>query len=171
MDKDATDEPVLQDATHEEGLLNNIMEFDLKWVHMARSELILKLDGALWLRIIFKPLLTPKRIIKIQNRPNDTSVDPKQQYISRLSKTRMYKTAWQTKEETSARLHSPKSTHVNPEQAQQGYYQMTPDYLLKLAPGDCSPFLAQQSPNVCSLQGLPAAFLRIEEHKKKTEPS
>ena len=52
----------------------------------------------------------------------------------------MYKTAWQTKEETSARLHSPKSTHVNPEQAQQGYYQMTPDYLLKLAPGDCSPF-------------------------------
>ena len=27
----------------------------------------------------------------------------------------MYKTAWQTKEETSARLHSPKSTHVNPE--------------------------------------------------------
>ena len=46
---------------------------------------------------------------------NDTSVDPKQQYISRLSKTRMYKTVWQTKEETSARLHSPKSTHVNPE--------------------------------------------------------
>ena len=25
-----------------------IMEFDLKWVHMARYELILKLDGALW---------------------------------------------------------------------------------------------------------------------------
>ena len=86
---------------------------------------------------------------------------PKQQYISRLSKTRMYKTVWQTKEETSARLHSPKSTHVNPEQAQQGYYQMTPDYLLKLAPGDCSPFRAQQSPNVCSLQRLPAAFLRL----------
>ena len=37
-----------------------IMEFDLKWVHMARYELILRLDGALWLRIIFKPLLTPK---------------------------------------------------------------------------------------------------------------
>ena len=37
------------------------------------------------------------------NNNNDTSVDPKQQYISRLSKTRMYKTAWQTKEETSAR--------------------------------------------------------------------
>ena len=35
------------------------MEFDLRWVHMARYGLILKLDGALWLRIIFKPLLTP----------------------------------------------------------------------------------------------------------------
>ena len=32
------------------------MEFDLKWVHMARYELILRLDGALWLRIILKPL-------------------------------------------------------------------------------------------------------------------
>ena len=30
-----------------------IMEFDLKWVHMARYELILKQDGAIWLRIIF----------------------------------------------------------------------------------------------------------------------
>ena len=34
------------------------MEFYLKWVHVARYELILKLDGALWLRIIFNPLLT-----------------------------------------------------------------------------------------------------------------
>ena len=40
------------------------MEFGLKWVHMARYELILRLDGALWLTIIFKPLLTPKRAIK-----------------------------------------------------------------------------------------------------------
>ena len=39
----------------------------------------------------------------MENPKNDTSVDPKQQYISRLSKTCMYKTAWQTKEETSAR--------------------------------------------------------------------
>ena len=38
--------------------LMKIMEFDLKWVHMAGYELILKLDGALWLRIISKPLLT-----------------------------------------------------------------------------------------------------------------
>ena len=42
------------------------MEFGLKWVHIARYELILRLDGALWLRIIFKPLLTPKRAITIQ---------------------------------------------------------------------------------------------------------
>ena len=47
-------------------ICSNIMEFDLKWVHMARYELILRLDGALWLRIIFKPLLTPKRAIKIK---------------------------------------------------------------------------------------------------------
>ena len=40
------------------------MEIWLKWVHMARYELILRLDGALWLRIILKPLLTPKGAIK-----------------------------------------------------------------------------------------------------------
>ena len=40
------------------------MEFCLKWVHMARYELILRLDGALWFTIIFKPLLTPKRDIR-----------------------------------------------------------------------------------------------------------
>ena len=38
-----------------------IIEFDLKWVHMARYELILKLDGALWLRIISKTPLIPKK--------------------------------------------------------------------------------------------------------------
>ena len=37
-----------------------IIDFCLKWAHMARYELILKLDGALWLTIIFKPLLTQK---------------------------------------------------------------------------------------------------------------
>ena len=42
------------------------MEFCLKWVHMARYELILRLDGALWLTIIFKPLLTLKGAIKIK---------------------------------------------------------------------------------------------------------
>ena len=43
---------------------------------------------------------------------------------------------------------------MTPEQARQGYHQMTPDYLLKLAPGDCSPFRAQQRPNVCSLSSI-----------------
>ena len=47
-----------------------IMEFDLKWVHVARYELILKLDGALWLTIISKPLLTQKLPIKIKSNPN-----------------------------------------------------------------------------------------------------
>ena len=37
------------------------MKFGPKWVHMARYELILRLDGALWLTIILKPLLTPQR--------------------------------------------------------------------------------------------------------------
>ena len=42
------------------------MNFCLKWVHMARYELMLRLDGALWLRIILKPVLTQKWPIKIQ---------------------------------------------------------------------------------------------------------
>ena len=33
---------------------------------MARYELILRLEGALWLTIIFKPLLTHQRAITIQ---------------------------------------------------------------------------------------------------------
>ena len=45
------------------------MKFGLKWVHMAWYELILRQDGALWLRIILKPLLTKKRAIKIKNDP------------------------------------------------------------------------------------------------------
>ena len=36
------------------------MKFGLKWVHMARYELILRLDGALWLTIISKTPLTPE---------------------------------------------------------------------------------------------------------------
>ena len=44
-----------------------IMKIDLKWVHMARYGLILRLDGALWLTIISKPPLTPKGATKIQN--------------------------------------------------------------------------------------------------------
>ena len=41
-----------------------ITEFDLKWVHMARYGLILRQHRAIWLRIISKPLLTPKGVIK-----------------------------------------------------------------------------------------------------------
>ena len=40
------------------------MEFSLKRVHMAQYELILRLDGALWLKIILKPLLTQKRAME-----------------------------------------------------------------------------------------------------------
>ena len=38
-----------------------IMEFYPKWVHMARYELILRLDGALWLRSMFTPLPDPQK--------------------------------------------------------------------------------------------------------------
>ena len=44
-----------------------IMEFDLKWVHMARYELILKLDGALWLTISSKKNLTHKTAMEGPN--------------------------------------------------------------------------------------------------------
>ena len=47
---------------------SKIMEFDFKWVHVARYELILRQDGAIWLRIIFKPLLAPQRDIKIKEK-------------------------------------------------------------------------------------------------------
>ena len=41
-----------------------ITEFDLKWVCMARYELILRLDGALWLTIISETPLTPKHAME-----------------------------------------------------------------------------------------------------------
>ena len=50
-----------------------IMDFVLKWFHMAQYELILRLDGALWLRIIFKPLLTHKWAINIKKCPQNLS--------------------------------------------------------------------------------------------------
>ena len=46
-----------------------IMEFGLKWVHMARYELILRLDGALWIRIISKRLVPLQRAVKDQYLP------------------------------------------------------------------------------------------------------
>ena len=45
------------------------MKIGLKWVHMARYGLILRLERALWLTIIFRPLLTPKGAIKIPKNP------------------------------------------------------------------------------------------------------
>ena len=44
--------------------LVKIMEFDLKFVDMARYGLVLRLHGDLWLRIISKTPLTPRRAIK-----------------------------------------------------------------------------------------------------------
>ena len=49
-------------------LYSKMMEFYLKWVHMARYELILRLDGALWLRIISGPLLDTKTAHKNQKK-------------------------------------------------------------------------------------------------------
>ena len=43
------------------------MKIGLKWVHMGRYGVILRLDGALWHTIISGPLLTKKWPIKIQN--------------------------------------------------------------------------------------------------------
>ena len=42
------------------------MELGLKWVHMGLYELILRQDGAIWLRIVFKTPLTAQRHIKIK---------------------------------------------------------------------------------------------------------
>ena len=52
------------------------MKSGLKWVHMAQYELILRLDGALWLRIISKPLLTQKWLIKIKKIIEKSQNDP-----------------------------------------------------------------------------------------------
>ena len=46
---------------------SKVMEVGLKWVRMARYELILRLDGALWLRIILKHLPTPKIAMESSN--------------------------------------------------------------------------------------------------------
>ena len=53
-------------------ICSKIMEFDLKWVHMARYELILKLDGALWLTIISKTPLTPRKAMEGPKNPKES---------------------------------------------------------------------------------------------------
>ena len=55
------------------------MEFCLKWVHMARYELILKqvLGGgvrAIWFRIILKHLLTPKTTMEGPNIQKESKI-------------------------------------------------------------------------------------------------
>ena len=49
-----------------------IIKFDLKWVHMARYELILRLDGALWLTIISKTPLTPRKAMEGPKNPKES---------------------------------------------------------------------------------------------------
>ena len=48
-------------------ICSKIMDFDVKWVHMARYKLILKQEGAIWLRII-RPE-NPSRIHKYIENP------------------------------------------------------------------------------------------------------
>ena len=60
------------------------MKFCLKWVHMARYGVILRLDGALWHTIVSGPLLTQKRAIKIKQ-------------IPKISKTCSGNTSWGSK--------------------------------------------------------------------------
>ena len=54
----------VQDQNQDQDLVQEtffeITEFDIKWVHMARYMLIFRQGGAIWLRIISKPLLTQK---------------------------------------------------------------------------------------------------------------
>ena len=52
--------------------LMKITEVGLKWVHMGRYELILKLDGTLWLTIISKPLLTPQKAMERPQIPKES---------------------------------------------------------------------------------------------------
>ena len=52
----------------------NIIAFGLKWVHMARYEPTLRLDGALWLTIISKPPLTQKRAMEGPNIPKESKM-------------------------------------------------------------------------------------------------
>ena len=51
-----------------------IIQFYLKWVHMAPCDLILGLDGAQRLRIISKPLLTPQQPMKDQQNQNESKM-------------------------------------------------------------------------------------------------
>ena len=49
-----------------------LTQCDLKWVHMARYGLVLKLDRALWLVIIYKTPLTPKKVMEGPTIPKES---------------------------------------------------------------------------------------------------
>ena len=53
------------------------MQFGVKWVHMARYELILRLDGALWLTIISKTPLTPRKAMEGPKIQKETKMAPR----------------------------------------------------------------------------------------------
>ena len=53
---------ISEDSAHGELIMKN----HLKWVHMARYDLILKQDGAIWLRIISELLPAPQKVYKMQ---------------------------------------------------------------------------------------------------------
>ena len=48
------------------------MEFDLKWVHMVRYELALRLDGAQWLTIISKSPMSPRKAMEGAKNPKES---------------------------------------------------------------------------------------------------
>ena len=56
--------------------LSKHMIFGLKWVYMARYELILRLDGALWLTIISKTPLTPRKAMEGPKNPKESKMAP-----------------------------------------------------------------------------------------------
>ena len=49
-----------------------IMKIGLEWVHMARYELILRLDGALWLPIISKTPMASRKAMEGPINPNES---------------------------------------------------------------------------------------------------
>ena len=80
------DQDLVQDLAQDQDLaqevsFRKIMKCGLKCIHMAQYELILKQDGAIWLRIIFKRLLTSKKDVGVQKLPKHPEMDPQIQKI------------------------------------------------------------------------------------------
>ena len=64
------------------------MKVGPKWIHMARYELILRLDGALWLTIISETLLTPKKAMEGPKVPKECKMAPRRGAIHALEQMR-----------------------------------------------------------------------------------